>query len=115
MNAQEQRDKIVELLGTPDDEVWPGFRGFEGVGLLYIHTCTHMQTYTPPRMRQVWRGFGQLPGAKLVRYKKKQSTLRDKFPSHSYTGDPTLSDKGFELLKGLLCYDPARRMTVPKL
>ena len=66
-------------------------------------------------MRQVWRGFGQLPGAKLVRYKKKQSTLRDKFPSHSYTGDPTLSDKGFELLKGLLCYDPARRMTVPKL
>ena len=83
--------------------------------LLYIHTCTHMQTYTPPRMRQVWPGFGQLPGAKLVRYKKKQSTLRDKFPSHSYTGDPTLSDKGFELLKGLLCYDPARRMTVPKL
>ena len=51
----------------------------------------------------------------MVRYKKKQSTLRDKFPSHSYTGDPTLSDKGFELLKGLLCYDPARRMTVPKL
>ena len=35
----------------------------------------------------------------MVRYKKKQSTLRDKFPSHSYTGDPTLSDKGFELLK----------------
>jgi hypothetical protein len=36
---------------------------------------------------------------RLVRYKKKQSVLREKIPLYSYTGEPTLSDRGYELLK----------------
>ena len=66
-NEQDQRDKIVELLGTPDEDNWPN--------------------------------FNLLSGAKHVRYKKKQSVLREKIPLYSYTGDPTLSDRGYELLK----------------
>ena len=78
-NEQDQRDKIVELLGTPDEENWPN--------------------------------FSKLPGAKHVRYKKKQSVLREKIPSYSYTGENTLSDKGYEMLKGLLSYSPVQRLS----
>ena len=78
-SEQDQRDKICELLGSPDEDNWPK--------------------------------FNELPGAKHVRYKKKQSVLREKIPLYSYTGDPTLSDKGFELLKGLLSYSPERRFS----
>jgi len=46
-----------------------------------------------------WPNFNLLSGAKHVRYKKKQSVLREKIPLYSYTGDPTLSDRGYELLK----------------
>ena len=78
-NEQDQRDKICELLGTPDEENWPN--------------------------------FSLLPGAKHVRYKKKQSVLREKIPLFSYTGESTLSDRGYALLKGLLAYDPAKRLS----
>jgi serine/threonine protein kinase len=78
-NEQDQRDKICELLGSPDEDNWPH--------------------------------FNKLPGAKLVRYKKKQSVLREKIPLYSYTGEPTLSDKGFELLKGMLSYSPELRFS----
>ena len=78
-NEQDQRDKICELLGSPDEDNWPH--------------------------------FNKLPGAKQVRYKKKQSVLREKIPLYSYTGEPTLSDKGFELLKGMLSYSPELRFS----
>jgi serine/threonine protein kinase len=78
-NEQDQRDKILELLGTPDEDNWPD--------------------------------FNLLPGAKHVRYKKRQSVLREKIPLYSYTGDATLSDRGYDLLKRLLSYSPAMRIS----
>ncbi|EKX35058.1 hypothetical protein GUITHDRAFT_118712 [Guillardia theta CCMP2712] len=62
---QDQRDKIVELIGTPDEETWPKFK--------------------------------ELPLSKV-----------------SYTGGPSLSDLGFEMLSRLLYYDPERRWTAKR-
>uniref|UniRef100_A0A7S0QIZ2 Protein kinase domain-containing protein n=1 Tax=Cryptomonas curvata TaxID=233186 RepID=A0A7S0QIZ2_9CRYP len=77
-NEQEQRDKIVEMMGTPSEDNWPG--------------------------------FSLLPGAKGLRYKKRSCCLRDKLPKVSYTGGPSLSDVGFDLLLRMLDYDPVRRL-----
>jgi cell division cycle 2-like protein len=58
-----------------------------------------------------WPKFKELPGAKNVRYKKRTCQLRDKFPKVSYTGGASLSEAGYEMLLGLLRYDPDNRMT----
>jgi cell division cycle 2-like protein len=75
---QDQRDKISELLGTPDEDRWPAFK--------------------------------DLPYAKGVRFKKKPCVLREKLPKVSYTGGPSLSDCGYELLQKMLCFNPAQRI-----
>eukprot|EP00262_Sarcandra_glabra_P004976 TRINITY_DN16208_c0_g2_i7.p1 TRINITY_DN16208_c0_g2~~TRINITY_DN16208_c0_g2_i7.p1 ORF type:complete len:118 (-),score=17.57 TRINITY_DN16208_c0_g2_i7:282-635(-) len=43
----------------------------------------------------------------IFRYNK----LRDKFPPTSFSGRPTLSEAGFDLLNKLLTYDPEKRIT----
>lgn len=43
----------------------------------------------------------------LFRYNK----LRQKFPPTSFSGRPTLSEAGFDLLNKLLTYDPEKRIT----
>ncbi|XP_013591643.1 PREDICTED: cyclin-dependent kinase G-2 [Brassica oleracea var. oleracea] len=60
----------------------------------------------------IWPGFSKLPGVKVNFVKHQYNLLRKKFPATSFTGSPTLSDAGFDLLNKLLTYDPERRITV---
>ena len=73
-----QLDKIFQLLGTPNDEVWPG--------------------------------FSDLPHAQGKQFRQyRYSKLREMFPPTNFTGAGCLSNAGFDLLRGLLAYDPAQR------
>jgi len=74
-------NKVFELLGTPTDEIWPG--------------------------------FSEMKTVKRVTFKRHPfSQLRQKFPKFAFAaGQVTLSDKGFDLLERMLCYDPARRIS----
>ncbi|QDZ23000.1 cyclin dependent kinase [Chloropicon primus] len=74
-------DKVFALLGTPTDESWPG--------------------------------FSEMKLVKKVKFKNHPcSQLRQKFPKFAFSaGQVTLSDKGFDLLERMLCYDPAKRIT----
>lgn len=77
----EQINKIFSTLGTPNDSRWPG--------------------------------YSKLPGLKsnpkLV--KQPYNNLRKKFPVAMFTGSPSLTELGFDLLSRLLTYDPAKRIT----
>ncbi|XP_078171899.1 cyclin-dependent kinase G-2-like [Carex rostrata] len=78
-NEKEQIDKIFKTLGTPNENIWPGYKN--------------------------------LPGSKVVFTKQPYNRLREKFPPTSFSGRPTLSEAGFDLLNKLLTYDPERRIS----
>ncbi|URE39267.1 cyclin-dependent kinase [Musa troglodytarum] len=75
----DQLDKIFRTLGTPNENIWPG--------------------------------FAKLPGVKVKFAKQPYNKLREKFPPTSFSGRPTLSEAGFDLLNKLLTYDPEKRIT----
>uniref|UniRef100_A0A6V7P5P1 [RNA-polymerase]-subunit kinase n=1 Tax=Ananas comosus var. bracteatus TaxID=296719 RepID=A0A6V7P5P1_ANACO len=75
----DQLSKIFRVLGTPNEDMLPGFAG-------------HL-------------------GAPFPRSRRSCSKLREKFPATAFSGRPTLSKSGFELLSALLNYDPEKRMT----
>ncbi|XP_047330397.1 cyclin-dependent kinase G-2-like isoform X2 [Impatiens glandulifera] len=75
--------KIFNILGTPNEKVWPGFSELPGV-----------------------------KKSKAILKQQKRSILADKFQALSFTGSTTLSGQGFNLLSQLLTYDPAKRITV---
>nr|CAD1837482.1 unnamed protein product [Ananas comosus var. bracteatus] len=57
---------------------------------------------------KIWPGFAKLPRVKVNFVKQ---PLREKFPPTSFSGRPTLSEAGFDLLNKLLTYDPEKRIT----
>ncbi|GJQ95254.1 cyclin-dependent kinase G-2-like protein [Tanacetum coccineum] len=59
------------------------------------------------------RVYSKLPGLKSKPKLVKQpcNNLRKKFPVAMFTGSPTLTELGFDLLSRLLTYDPAKRIT----
>ncbi|XP_048499398.1 cyclin-dependent kinase G-2 isoform X1 [Beta vulgaris subsp. vulgaris] len=62
---------------------------------------------------KIWPGYSQLPLAKKVNFPHQPyNLLHNKFPRASFTGSPTLSDLGLDLLSRLLHYDPEKRITV---
>ncbi|KAL1916510.1 uncharacterized protein VTP21DRAFT_5701 [Calcarisporiella thermophila] len=68
----DQLNKIFQLLGVPNEEIWPG--------------------------------WSKLPNAQNVSFvKQSYNYLRTRFPY--------LTNKGLDLLSGLLTYDPEKRMT----
>lgn len=77
----EQINKIFSTLGTPNDSRWPGYSKL-------------------PVLKSK---------PKLV--KQPYNNLRKKFPVAMFTGTPTLTESGFDLLSRLLTYDPAMRIT----
>ncbi|XP_072950127.1 cyclin-dependent kinase G-2 [Typha angustifolia] len=60
---------------------------------------------------KIWPGFGKLPRVKVNFVKQPYNRLREKFPPTSFSGRPTLSEAGFDLLNKLLTYDPEKRIT----
>ncbi|CAD7701429.1 unnamed protein product [Ostreobium quekettii] len=58
-----------------------------------------------------WPGHKQLPNYPKVALGKEPCRLREMFPITSFTGGPTLTDKGFDLLSKLLAYDPEQRIS----
>ncbi|XP_057844306.2 cyclin-dependent kinase G-2 isoform X1 [Cryptomeria japonica] len=60
---------------------------------------------------KIWPDFVNLPGVKRNFLKQPYNKLRDKFPPTSFSGRPTLSESGFDLLNRLLTYDPNKRIT----
>lgn len=60
---------------------------------------------------KIWPDFVNLPGVKCNFVKQPYNKLRDKFPPTSFSGRPTLSESGFDLLNRLLTYDPNKRIT----
>ncbi|URE27132.1 Cyclin-dependent kinase, partial [Musa troglodytarum] len=61
---------------------------------------------------KIWPGFAKVPGVKVNFVKQPYNRLREKFPPTSFSGCPTLSEAGFDLLNKLLTYDPEKRITV---
>ncbi|CAA6663964.1 unnamed protein product [Spirodela intermedia] len=59
---------------------------------------------------KIWPGFPKLPGVKVNFVKQPYNKLREKFPPTSFSGRPTLSEAGFDLLNKLLTYDPEKRI-----
>lgn len=57
---------------------------------------------------KIWPGFAKLPGVKVKFSKQPYNKLREKFPPTSFSGRPTLSEAGFDLLNKLLTYDPEK-------
>ncbi|KAL5998167.1 hypothetical protein ACLOJK_009105 [Asimina triloba] len=60
---------------------------------------------------KIWPEFAELPGVKVNFVKQPYNKLREKFPPTSFSGQPTLSEAGFDLLNKLLTYDPKKRIT----
>ncbi|XP_020261534.1 cyclin-dependent kinase G-2 isoform X1 [Asparagus officinalis] len=60
---------------------------------------------------KIWPGFAKLPGVKVNFVRQPYNRLREKFPPTSFSGRPTLSEAGFDLLNKLLTYDPEKRIT----
>ncbi|KAM0947018.1 putative protein-serine/threonine kinase CMGC-CDK-PITSLRE family [Dioscorea sansibarensis] len=60
---------------------------------------------------KIWPGFAKLPGLKVSFVKQPYNKLREKFPATCFSGRPTLSEAGFDLLNKLLTYDPEKRIT----
>uniref|UniRef100_A0A1D1YIG7 Cyclin-dependent kinase G-2 n=1 Tax=Anthurium amnicola TaxID=1678845 RepID=A0A1D1YIG7_9ARAE len=60
---------------------------------------------------KIWPGFAKLPGVKVNFVRQPYNRLREKFPPTSFSGRPTLSEAGFDLLNKLLTYDPDKRIT----
>ena len=77
----QQLELIFDLLGTPNDTVWEGFRDLPGAKKLKLDHKPYSQ------LRQ------RFPGTSF------------------YDGRPSLTDAGFDVLSSLLAYDPRRRMT----
>ena len=77
----DQIDQIFKLLGLPNEKNWPGFKS--------------------------------LPNANLLRWKQKGKPLvYAKFPVNSLIGGQTFLDgNGFDLLMGLLEFNPKKRLT----
>ncbi|XP_058111042.1 cyclin-dependent kinase G-2-like isoform X2 [Magnolia sinica] len=57
---------------------------------------------------KIWPEFVELPGVKVNFVKQPYNKLHDKFPPTSFSGRPTLSEAGFDLLNKLLTYDPKK-------
>ncbi|XP_024007627.1 cyclin-dependent kinase G1 isoform X2 [Eutrema salsugineum] len=60
----------------------------------------------------IWPGFSSLPNAKAKFPTQPYNLLRKKFPAISFVGGQILSERGFDLLNGLLTLDPEKRLTV---
>jgi len=77
----EQIDKIYQLLGTPNDKIWPQ--------------------------------YSSLPNVKNIKFATQPyNNLRKKFPATSFvSGQPVLSESGFDLLNKLLTFDPEKRIS----
>ncbi|KAF8089523.1 hypothetical protein N665_0503s0022 [Sinapis alba] len=60
----------------------------------------------------IWPGFSSLPNAKAKFPTQSYNLLRKKFPAISFVGGQILSERGFDLLNGLLTLDPEKRLTV---
>uniref|UniRef100_A0A1J3DGS5 cyclin-dependent kinase n=1 Tax=Noccaea caerulescens TaxID=107243 RepID=A0A1J3DGS5_NOCCA len=60
----------------------------------------------------IWPGFSSLPNAKAKFPTQPYNQLRKKFPAISFVGGQILSERGFDLLNGLLTLDPEKRLTV---
>ncbi|CAH8325581.1 unnamed protein product [Eruca vesicaria subsp. sativa] len=60
----------------------------------------------------IWPGFSSLPNAKAKFPTQSYNLLRKKFPAISFVGGQILSERGFDLLNGLLALDPEKRLTV---
>ncbi|KAJ6808576.1 cyclin-dependent kinase G-2 isoform X1 [Iris pallida] len=60
---------------------------------------------------KIWPGFSKLPRVKVNFVRQPYNKLREKFPPTSFSGRPTLSEAGFDLLNKLLTYDPEKRIT----
>ncbi|KAJ7526555.1 hypothetical protein O6H91_16G011900 [Diphasiastrum complanatum] len=63
---------------------------------------------------KMWPDFVNLPGVKWNFVGQPHNKLREKFPAISFAGRPMLSESGFDLLNGLLTYDPQKRITAEK-
>ncbi|KAJ0440454.1 putative protein-serine/threonine kinase CMGC-CDK-PITSLRE family [Helianthus annuus] len=59
----------------------------------------------------IWPGYSKLPGVKPNFVKQPYNSLRKKFPVATFTGSPTLTELGFDLLNKFLTYDPEKRIT----
>ncbi|XP_015954470.1 cyclin-dependent kinase G-2 [Arachis duranensis] len=59
----------------------------------------------------IWPGLSKLPGSKAKFVRQPYNMLWKKFPVASFTGQPVLSESGFDLLSRLLTYDPEKRIT----
>ncbi|KAL2610810.1 hypothetical protein R1flu_022502 [Riccia fluitans] len=60
---------------------------------------------------RIWPDFVNLPGVKCNFVRQPYNRLREKFPATAFAGKPTLSESGYNLLNGLLTYDPKKRLT----
>ncbi|KAL1203984.1 Cyclin-dependent kinase G1 [Cardamine amara subsp. amara] len=60
----------------------------------------------------IWPGFSSFPNAKAKFPAQPYNMLRKKFPAISFVGGQILSERGFDLLNGLLTLDPEKRLTV---
>lgn len=74
-----QIDKIVKIMGTPNETNWPSIK--------------------------------EVPNYAKLKLGKAPCILREMFPRTSFTGGPTLTDVGYDLLSKLLHYDPNERIS----
>ncbi|CBN79531.1 conserved unknown protein [Ectocarpus siliculosus] len=59
-----------------------------------------------------WPGWTKLPGAKSVGWRQGTGNqLRATFPTNGFSGKPSISTQGLELMNGLLALDPQQRMS----
>eukprot|EP00752_Nemacystus_decipiens_P003660 g3374.t1 len=57
-----------------------------------------------------WPGWTKLPGAKSVGWRQGTANqLRATFPTNGFSGKPSISTQGLELMNGLLALDPQQR------
>eukprot|EP01018_Ginkgo_biloba_P004294 Gb_36478 [translate_table: standard] len=89
-----------------------GFRqGMQSIHQKCDHACKKIFRTLGTPNEKIWPNFVNLPGVKFNFAKYPYNNLREKFPITSFSGKPTLSESGFDLLNRLLTYDPSKRIT----
>lgn len=92
---------MAELIAK--EALFPGKSEIEEIDMIFKMLGTPNE--------KIWPDFTKLSGAKCNFAKQPFNRLREKFPAVAFSGGPTLTEMGFDLLNRLLIYDPQKRIT----
>jgi serine/threonine protein kinase len=109
--------KVFQVLGTPTEAVWPGAAVRLNCRASFFVACHKQLLWDPlrPHVPSLWRSLRRRV---LSRCPAGVTSMPDFSPSFPHWPPmlwsricPQLDEHGVDLMRSMLCYDPARRIT----